>query len=102
MGNLLYAKILDNNELTNGKPESDTHYSQAVVPTIDIYTAKVIFNLTQKMVEDTVDRRVSALEKKIEHRDHEVMRMIRRIQAQVVMQQNKHSLPWWKKLFKHK
>lgn len=103
MGELLYAKKPDKNNATSGRQDNDSSpYLQAIVPTIDIYTAKVLFNLTQKMVEDTVDRRISVLEKNIEHRDREVMRMIRRIQAQVVVQQNKPSLPWWRKLFKPK
>ncbi|OPX82167.1 MAG: hypothetical protein A4E52_02086 [Pelotomaculum sp. PtaB.Bin013] len=102
MGELIYARKQDENSLTGDNHEWEGPYSQAVVPTIDVYTAKVLFSLTQKMIEDTVDKRVSALEKNIERRDQEVMRTIRRIQAQVVIQQNKPKSPltWWKKLFK--
>jgi len=103
MGELIYARKQDENGLTGDNHSREGHYSQAVVPTIDVYAAKVLFGLTQKMIEDTVDRRVSALEKNIERRDLEVMRTIRRIQAQVVIQQQnkpKSPLTWWKKLFK--
>jgi hypothetical protein len=102
MGDLLYAKKPDENDLTNGEQDWYGPYSRAIVPTIDIYTAKTLFSLTQKMVEDTVDRRVSALEKNIEKRDQEVTPIIRNIQAQGVVQQNKSKLPWWRKLFKNK
>ncbi|MCG9966683.1 hypothetical protein L9W92_01255 [Pelotomaculum terephthalicicum JT] len=102
MGNLIYARKQDKNGLSGSSHGCEGPYSQAVVPTIDVYTAKVLFSLTQKMIEDTVDKRVSALEKNIERRDQEVMRTIRRIQAQVIVQQNKSPLPWWKKIFKNK
>lgn len=104
MGDLIYARKQDENGWTGDNNGWEGPYSQAIVPTIDVYTAKVLFSLTQKMIEDTVDKRVSALEKNIERRDQEVMRMIRRIQAQVVIQQNKPKslLPWWRKLFNTK
>lgn len=76
--------------------------SRAIVPTMDIYTARVIYNLTQRMVEEVVDRRVSLLEKRIEDRDREVMRTIRRMQARMVMEQNKVRQPWWRSLFARK
>lgn len=73
--------------------------TQSIVPTMDIYTARFLFNITQKMVEDTVDRRISLMEKNIEARDQEVMRIIRKIQARLIMQQNKTKLPWWRRFF---
>ncbi|MDD2443242.1 MAG: hypothetical protein PHS52_01915 [Desulfotomaculaceae bacterium] len=74
-------------------------FSRAVVPTIDIYTAKVIFDLTQRMVEDTVDKRVSLLEKKIEERDMEIMRSIRRIQSGMAIRNSREKTSWWQRLF---
>lgn len=71
---------------------------RAVVPTIDIYRAKLLFNLTQKMVEDTVDRRVSLLEKQIEERDKEIMRAIRKIQSRTAIKGTDRR-PWWQRLF---
>lgn len=73
--------------------------SRAVVPTIDIYTARVIFDLTQRMVEDTVDKRVSLLEKKIEERDMEIMRSIRRIQSGIAIRHSREKTSWWQRLF---
>jgi len=102
MRELLSTQKPDEKDLTNVKQDWYGPYPHAIVPTIDVYTAKVLFSLTKKMVEDTVDRRVSALEKNIENRDREIMRTIRKIQAQVVVQQNKTKLPWWRKLFKNK
>lgn len=87
---------------TEAGREPEEPCSQAIVPTIDIYTARVIYNLTQKMVEEVVDRRVSLLEKRIEERDKEVMRTIRKIQARMVMEQNKIQQPWWRRLFSRK
>lgn len=84
---------------SNSNRESEVPYSRAVVPTIDVYAARVLFTLTQKMVEDAVDRRVSLLEKNIEGRDKEIMRTIRKMQARMVVQQNKVQLPWWRRLF---
>lgn len=77
----------------------DEHCPQALVPTIDIYSARVLFSLTQKMVEDAVDRRVSLLEKRIDERDREVMRAIRKIQTRFLLHQDPVKLPWWRKLF---
>lgn len=75
--------------------------SRALIPTVDIYTAKIFFNFTQKIVEEAVDRRVSRLEEKIKDRDKEIMRSIRKLQAGLVMQQQNKiaALPWWRKLF---
>ncbi|BAF58736.1 MAG: hypothetical protein HPY89_09620 [Pelotomaculum sp.] len=79
-----------------GEPEEPA--SRAVIPTIDIYTAKVLFDITQKMVENAVDRRVSLLEKRIEDRDREIMRTIRKIQARMATQENKAKASWWQRL----
>jgi len=95
MGELVHL----NETISNSDQDSEVHYSQAIVPTIDIYTARFLFNVTQKMVEDAVDRRVSILERNIEARDQEIMRAIRKIQARMVTQQNKVKLPWWRRLF---
>ena len=73
---------------------------RAVVPTVDLYSARVLFSLTQKMLEDTVDRRISLLEKRIEERDREVLRTIRKIQTRLLVQQSKAREPWWRRLFK--
>lgn len=102
MRSITQARKLDGEYLTDDDIEEEKYcsYTQAIVPTIDVYTAKVLFSMTQKMIEDTVDKRVSALEKNIEQRDREIMRMIRKVQAQVIVRQAKPSLPWWKKLFK--
>lgn len=82
--------------------ESEVPYSRAVVPTVDIYAAKVLFDLMQKMVEDTVDRRISLLEKQIGERDKEIMRAIRKIQARMVMEKSKAPQTWWQRLFNRK
>ncbi len=74
--------------------------SQAVVPTVDIYTARILFDITQKMVEQTVDRRVSLLEKRIIERDKDIMRAIRKIQARTMLTEKQVKIPWWHKLFK--
>ncbi|OPY57017.1 MAG: hypothetical protein A4E55_01876 [Pelotomaculum sp. PtaU1.Bin035] len=95
--NGLIKEILQESSYTD--QNTDASYSQAIVPTIDIYTAKILFNLTQKMVEDAVDRRVSILEKHIKERDKELMRNIRKIQAQTVILKNKTQQPWWRRLF---
>lgn len=101
MGNLIHArKIKEKKVVDRSAREQEELHSQAIVPTIDVYTAKIFFGLTKKMVEDTVDKRITALEKNIESRDQEVMRTIRRIQAQVTVQQTQISLPWWKKIFR--
>ncbi len=76
--------------------------SGAIVPTIDIYTARVLFNLTQKIVEDTIDKRVSFLEEKIEERDMEIMRSIRRIQSRMAIRHGREKLSWWQKVFSRK
>lgn len=73
---------------------------QAVVPTIDLYSARVLFSLTQKMVEDALDKRVTLLEKRIEERDREVLRAMRKIQTRMMIQQSQVILPWWQRLFK--
>ncbi len=80
--------------------ETEVPYRRAIVPTVDVYTARILFNFTQKIVEDTVDRRMSLLEKHLEERDKEIMRSIRRIQAQTAMRQSNIQKPWWRKLFK--
>lgn len=98
MGDLV-LKIVKQETTPDDTQAQENLSTQAIVPTIDIYTAKFLFNITQKMVEDAVDRRVSILEKNIEGRDQEVMRIIRKIQARVMMQQNKPKLPWWRRLF---
>ncbi len=76
--------------------------SKAVVPTIDIYSASVFLRISKKMFEDTLDSRISHLEKKLGERDREIMRAMRRIQARMLLQQNKVRVPWWQKLFKKK
>lgn len=83
-------------------PEPVLPEQTALVPTIDLYKAKVLFNLTQKMVEDTVDRRVSLLEKRIKERDKEIMQSIRRIQSRIVMQNKTSKQPWWLRLFQRR
>lgn len=75
---------------------------RAVVPTIDIYSASVFIKISQKMFEDTLDSRISLLEKKLSDRDREIMRSIRRIQSRMLLQQSKVRVPWWQKLFKKK
>ncbi|NLI13586.1 hypothetical protein [Pelotomaculum propionicicum] len=75
---------------------------KAVVPTIDIYAASVFLKISQKMFEDTLDSRISLLEKKLEERDREITRAMRRIQARMLLQQHKVHIPWWQKLFKKK
>ncbi len=76
--------------------------SKAVVPTIDIYSASVFLRISQKMFEDTLDSRISLLEKKLGERDRDIMRAMRRIQARMLLQQHKVHIPWWQKLFKKK
>ncbi|MDD4169000.1 MAG: hypothetical protein PHD36_01845 [Desulfotomaculaceae bacterium] len=98
MGDLV-LKIVKQEATHDDNQAQENFSAQAIVPTIDIYTAKFFFNITQKMVEDAVDQRVSILEKNIEGRDQELMRIIRKIQARMFMQQNKPKLPWWKRLF---
>lgn len=95
----LIKVTVEHESASSSNRESDAPYARAVVPTMDIYAARVLFNLTQKMVEDAVDRRVSLLEKHIAERDKEIMRTIRKVQARLVVQQNKVQLPWWRKLF---
>jgi hypothetical protein len=89
----------ENHTVLKSAPEPEAPESNALVPTIDLYKAKVLFNLTQKMVENTVDRRISLLEKKIKKRDKEIMQSIRRIQSQMVMQRKTRQQPWWLRLF---
>lgn len=84
----------------DGSREPQSPHGQAVVPTIDLYSARVLFSLTQKMVEDALDRRVSLLEKRIEERDREVLRTVRKIQTRMMIQQSQVKLPWWRRLFK--
>ncbi|MDD3652645.1 MAG: hypothetical protein PHO01_00430 [Desulfotomaculaceae bacterium] len=98
MGDLV-LKIVKQETTPDDTQAQENLSTQAIVPTIDIYTAKFLFNITQKMVEEAVDRRVSILEKNIELRDQEIMRIMRRIQARMIMQQNKPKEPWWRKLF---
>ncbi len=74
----------------------------ALVPTIDIYAASVFLKISQKMFEDTLNSRISLLEKKLDERDREIMRAMRRIQARMLLQQHKVNIPWWRKLFKKK
>lgn len=100
MGDLVHIPKTDEISLNNEPAEAETPLSRAVVPTVDIYTARVFFNITRKIVEETVDRRVSLLEKNIKERDREIMRTMRKMQARLVMQQNKAAQPWWRKLFK--
>ncbi len=90
---------LDNIEENIPDSTEPAPLSRAIVPTIDIYTARALFNLTQKIVEDTVDKRVSLLEKKIEERDVEIMRSIRRIQSRMAIRQGREKLSWWQRLF---
>jgi hypothetical protein len=106
MGDLMRIAKTDAVILNKGEDketaEAGTFHSRALVPTVDIYTARVFFNFTQKIVEETVDRRVSLLEEKIKDRDQEIMRSIRKLQARLVMQQQNKAaaaLPWWRKLF---
>lgn len=84
---------------TTGNLGQNAASTKAIVPTMDIYAARVFFNLTQRMVEAAVDRRVSLLERKIDERDQEIMRIIRKMQAKMAVQKNKIQLPWWQKLF---
>ncbi|HQD76492.1 MAG: hypothetical protein RJR37_11420 [Peptococcaceae bacterium MAG4] len=94
------ADIL-NKEENNEAAGAGASYSRALVPTVDIYTARLFFNFTRNIVEETVDRRVSLLEEKIKDRDQELMRAIRKLQARLAMQQQNKAaaLPWWRKLF---
>ncbi len=96
------ADFLNKEEENNETAEAETSYSRALVPTVDIYTARMFFNFTRNIVEETVDRRVSLLEEKIKDRDQEIMRSIRKLQARLAMQQQNKAaaaLPWWRKLF---
>lgn len=86
--------------ISNADRQPEETRSKAVVPTIDIYSARVFLKISQKMFEDTLDSRISLLEKRIGERDREIMRSIRRIQSRMLLQQNKVQLPWWRKLFK--
>ncbi|MCL6478152.1 MAG: hypothetical protein K6T65_07020 [Peptococcaceae bacterium] len=86
-------------ETESGRSAEEPGTTRAIVPTIDLYSARVLLTLTQKMVEDAVDRRVSQLEERIEQRDREIMRSIRKIQNRMLDQQKKAGLPWWRKLF---
>lgn len=76
------ADIL-NKEENNEAAGAGASYSRALVPTVDIYTARLFFNFTRNIVEETVDRRVSLLEEKIKDRDQELMRAIRKLQARL-------------------
>lgn len=102
MGNLVCISRPDDSDRVTETEIEEISRSTAVVPTIDLYSAKVLLTLTQRMVEETVDRRVSLLEKKIEERDQEITRAIRKIQARMVMRQAKMRQPWWRRLFGQK
>jgi hypothetical protein len=99
MGDLVCLNRPDDSDRVAETEIAEVSWTNAVVPTIDIYSAKVLLTLTQRMVEETVDRRVSLLEKKIEDRDQEIMRAIRKMQAKMVIQQGRGQLPWWRRLF---
>jgi len=99
MGDLVCINRLDDSDRVTEAEMAEIPWTKAVVPTIDIYSAKVLLTLTQRMVEETVDRRVSLLEKHIEDRDQEIMRAIRKMQAKLVIRQGKVQLPWWRRLF---
>ncbi|MDD4239653.1 MAG: hypothetical protein PHT62_14055 [Desulfotomaculaceae bacterium] len=99
MGDLVCINRPDDSDRVTEAEISEISWTNAIVPTIDIYSAKVLLSLTQMMVEEAVDRRVSLLEKKIEDRDQEIMRAIRKMQAKLVIRQGKVQLPWWRRLF---
>ncbi len=99
MGDLVCINRPDDSDRVTETEIKEISWSNAVVPTIDIYSAKVLLTLTQRMVEETVDRRVSQLEKNIKDRDQEIMRAIRKMQARMVIHQGKVQLPWWRRLF---
>lgn len=99
MGDLVCINKPDDSDRVKEAEIAETPCTNAVVPTIDIYSAKFLLTLTQRMVEEAVDRRVSLLEKNIEDRDQEIMRTIRKMQAKLVIRQGKVQLPWWRRLF---
>jgi hypothetical protein len=99
MGDLVCLNRPDDTDRVAETEIAEISCTNAVVPTIDIYSAKFFLTLTQKMVEETVDRRVSLLEKNIEVRDQEIMRAIRKMQAKMVIRQGRLQLPWWRRLF---
>jgi len=100
MGELVRIKGTEQADQLAEHEAAENNGSQSLVPTIDIYSAKVLLALTQRMIEDTVDRRVSQLEKKIAERDQEVMRAIRKIQSRLATRQEKVQLPWWRKVLR--
>ena len=110
MGNLMPFNMPDEKDTEHGPARqsfnvdilSEEIPSKALVPTIDIYSASVFLKISQKMFEDTLDNRISFLEKKLGERDREIMRSMRRIQARMLLQQHKVHIPWWQKLFKKK
>jgi hypothetical protein len=102
MGDLVCINRMDDSDRVTEAEIAEIPCTNAIVPTIDIYSAKVLLTLTQKMVEETVDHRVSLLEKKIENRDQEIMRAIRKMQARMVLRQGNVQLPWWRRLFGQK
>jgi len=112
VGNLMPINMPDEKETANAPAGqalisnveilSEKIPSKAVVPTIDIYSASVFLKISQKMFEDTLNSRISLLEKKLGERDREIMRAMRRIQARMLLQQHKVHIPWWQKLFKKK
>lgn len=99
MGDLVCINRPDDSDRVTEAELAEISWTNAVVPTIDIYSAKVLLTLTQRMVEETVDRRVSQLEKNIQERDQEIMRAIRKMQAKMVIRQGNVQLPWWRRLF---
>jgi hypothetical protein len=99
MGDLVCINRPDDSDRVTEAEISEVSRTNAVVPTIDIYSAKVLLTLTQRMVEEAVDQRVSILEKNLEERDREIMRAIRKMQAKMVIRQGKVQLPWWRRLF---
>ena len=99
MGDLVCINRPDDSDRVTEAEIAEIPWTKAIVPTIDIYSAKVLLTLTQRMVEEAVDRRVSLLEKHIEDRDQEIMRAIRKMQAKMVIRQGNVQLPWWRRLF---
>lgn len=98
MGDLVCLNRPDDSDRVTETEITEKSWNNAVVPTIDIYSARVLLTLTQRMVEEAVDRRVSLLEQNIEARDQEIMRAIRKMQARLVIRQGQVKLPWWRRL----
>lgn len=99
MGELVCINRLGDSNRVMEEEITGIPVTKAVVPTVDIYSAKILLTLTQRMIEEAVDRRVTLLEEKIEARDQEIMRAIRKMQAKMVIRQGKEQLPWWRRLF---